>query len=366
MDSPSTELSRRENNLDALRIIGALMVIVGHSYPLTGAVATIPYLYGTPIHVLGVHVFFVISGYLITKSWLRRPHLGSYLLARSLRIFPALIIVTLGSILVFGPIATSLSTSEYFGSPGTWTFLNNAILRPAFVLPGVFQGLPYGDVVNGSLWTLPVEFSCYLFVPVLMAVPARFRLVTASAFGVACAVALFTLDVPVKMYGYYLGDALEPWIFFAGGMVCAIAFTNRAFRLDLALVAALALPLVFTADAGIGRVATWMLLPYIILALGLTSTPVVRRASRYGDFSYGLYIFAFPVQQAFIAVFGVQPLSVNFVAVTAVTLLLAVVSWHLVESPSLRAKTRFERRRPPRPEPEPQTSEIAVSGDIKA
>lgn len=366
MDSPSAELSRRENNLDALRIVGALMVIIGHSYPLTGAVATIPYLYGTPIHVLGVHVFFVISGYLITKSWLRRPHLGSYLLARSLRIFPALIVVTLGSILVFGPIATSLSTSEYFSTPGTWTFLNNVILRPVFALPGVFQGLPYGDVVNGSLWTLPVEFTCYLFVPVLMAVPTRFRLVTASAFGVACAVALFTVDKPVEVYGYYLGDALEPWIFFAGGMVCAIAFTNRTFRLDLALVAALTLPLVFTVDTEIGRVVTWVLLPYVILTLGLTSTPVVRRASRYGDFSYGLYIFAFPVQQAFIAVFGVQPLSVNFVAVTAITLPLAVVSWHLVESPSLKAKTRFEKRRPPRRDPVPQTSEVTVSSEVRA
>jgi peptidoglycan/LPS O-acetylase OafA/YrhL len=91
-----------------------------------------------------------------------------------------------------------------------------------------------------------------------------------------------------------------------------------------------------------------------VLTVGLASTPYVRRASRYGDLSYGLYLWAFPVQQVVIDLWGVQRMSVNLVVVTAITALLALASWHLVEHPSLKLKDRVVRRfARPRPQPAP-------------
>ena len=91
-----------------------------------------------------------------------------------------------------------------------------------------------------------------------------------------------------------------------------------------------------------------------MLAVGLASTPYVRRASRYGDLSYGLYLWAFPVQQLVIDLWGVQRMSVNLLIVTAITAALALVSWHVVEHPSLKLKDRLVRRLTrPRAEPAP-------------
>ena len=118
MSHASPELSRRRNNLDAIRLGGALMVVLGHSYVLSGKPVAPPVIFDVPIHTLGVFVFFIISGYLITKSWLRRPQWKSYLAARSLRIFPALIVAVL--LFILGALAGFLAARLVKrGSPPT-------------------------------------------------------------------------------------------------------------------------------------------------------------------------------------------------------------------------------------------------------
>lgn len=336
------ELRRRENNLDFLRLMGALAVIVGHAFVLVGRLGDVPRVLGVPIHQMGVCVFFVISGYLITKSWVRRPHLPSYLLARGLRIFPALGVVSLGTVLVLGTVLTSLPVERYLAEPGTWRYMLNVLLRPVFRLPGVFEDLPYPGSVNGSLWTLPAEFACYLLVPLLMVLPKAAR-VPATVI-LALGVAWYALEgtAPGIFWGTSALQSATPWVFFLGGMLCALLVPRDAFRLDLAFVL-LVVSLVATALVpGQWRVVLWITLPYTILSFGLTATPFLRRSSRFGDVSYGLYIFAFPVQQVVIAHLGVLPLAANVGVVTGVTLVLAFASWHLVEAPAMTLKTRVE------------------------
>ncbi|QWZ07219.1 acyltransferase [Nocardioides panacis] len=338
----------RSNNLDALRLVGAVAVIVGHAYFLLGRPENDPIVLGYPIATLGVVVFFSISGYLITASWNRKRDPVSYLTARVLRIFPGLVVLVLVTVLVLGPLTTTSSVSEYFDLPRTWSYLTNIWLRPQYDLPGVFLDIPYPNAVNGSLWTLPAEFFCYLAVPLLMLWPRRFRPVTVAAFLV---VSLWLGSVPPDqspvVYGSRLSDAAGMWVFFASGCLLRLATERwgvRFFRTDVAVAVVSAYAVFIAVVAGKTPWVSWLALPYAVLAIGLASTPVVRRAARYGDMSYGLYLWAFPVQQVLVGELGVRRMLVDIPLVTAVTLVLAFLSWHAVEHPSLRLKDKITAR----------------------
>lgn len=356
VDAPVTSTAHRSNNLDALRLLGALAVIFGHAYHIVGRPFENPIVAGYPVQTLGVVIFFSISGYLITASWSRTKNPVSYFAARSLRIFPALIVVVLVCLLVVGPLVTVLSTSQYFDQTNTWSYLGNIILRPQYELPGVWADQPYPNAVNGSLWTLPAEFFCYLLVPLVFFAPRQLRI---PVIGLLLAWSVwYSMTPPLEsavIWHSRISDNALMWAFFAGGAILRLlAERGLKFRPDVA-VGLLAVHMVFAATLPqhTTKVA-WLFLPYVVLTIGLASTPYVRRASRYGDLSYGLYLWAFPVQQLVIDLWGVQRMSVNLVVVTAFTAALAFGSWHLVEHPSMKVKDRIVRRyaRPPvKPEP---------------
>ena len=328
-----TEVARRNNNFDALRIAAAVAVILGHATDLRGHPETMASVLGLPVSQLGVAVFFVISGYLITGSWERRPHLPRYLTSRVLRIIPGLALVTVAATFVLGPIVTVLSPQAYFGSGETYAYLRNAVLIPNYVLPGVFGANPYPVAVNGSLWTLPAEFACYLVVPVLGLLSKRLRVAAWLLFGLA-SVVLATI-LPLQFFGFRVESAAAMWVFFAGGAVVRLTVTRARLRLDVA-VGLLVLWLVVLAFLPqYALPVAWIMLPYCLLAFGAQSTPVIRRASRFGDLSYGLYLWAFPVQQTIVHYLGVLAWGVDIVLVTAITVVFAFASWHLVEKPCM-------------------------------
>lgn len=338
----------RSNNFDALRLVGAFAVIIGHAYYLLGRADQSPFVLGFPLSTLGVVVFFTISGYLITASWTRSANPVTYLSARVLRIFPGLIAVVLVSVLVIGPVMTSFPVGTYFDMPRTLSYLTNITMRPQYDLPGVFVELPYPVAVNGSLWTLPAEFLCYLVVPLLLVWPRRLRPLTLAA---VLGVSLWLASVPPEqspvVYGSRLSDAAGMWVFFAAGALLRLAaqqWPGRLFRTDVAVVAVSAYAVTISMAPTWTPWLAWLALPYAVLVIGLASTPVVRRAARFGDLSYGLYLWAFPVQQLVVHFLGVQRMLVDIPLVTALTLILAFVSWHVVEHPSLRLKDRLSAR----------------------
>lgn len=354
--APVTATAHRSNNLDALRVIGALAVIFGHAYHIVGRPFENPVVAGYAVQTLGVIIFFSISGYLITASWSRTKNPVSYLAARVLRIFPALIVVVLVCMLVIGPLVTVLPTSQYFDAPSFWTYLNNIILRPQYELPGVWATQPYPNAVNGSLWTLPAEFFCYLLVPLVFLVPRVLRI---PFIGLLLAWSVwYSMTPPLEstvIWHSRISDNALMWAFFAAGAILRLlAERGMRFRTDVAVgLLAVYLVVAGTLPQHTTKIA-WIFLPYIVLTVGLASTPYVRRASRFGDLSYGLYLWAFPVQQLVIDLVGVRRMSVNLVLVTVITAALAFASWHLVEHPSMRLKDRIVRRFARRPaEPQP-------------
>ena len=113
-------------------------------------------------------IFFLIGGFLIAKSWEFTILIGTVYDERVFRIFPALIAFTLVAAYVIGPILSTLTINEYFQSPLVRNYLRNILLFPAYSLPGVFETNPYPNAVNGSLWTLPIEFAMYILVPIIL------------------------------------------------------------------------------------------------------------------------------------------------------------------------------------------------------
>lgn len=332
---------RPVNNLDAVRLLAALAVIVGHSFTLTG-VATAPRILGIPIHSLGLYTFFAISGYLIAKSWNRDPRLLVYLASRSLRIFPALVVLVFITVFLIGPVTSVLGLSDYFRGEMVWRYVLNIALLAQYDLPGVFDSGHRTSAVNGVLWTLGLEFACYLVVAIVGVALSRGRGRGRGygylAFGV---IALTFALAPAGGAGSeWMSPAGTTWVFFAVGALLSLAAGNW-FSVNLLAgvvvvwVAAVAL---WPSSA---LVFAWLALPYTVLVLGLMATPGIRSAGRFGDFSYGLYLWGFLVQQLVIEWFDALPWVWNTTVVIIVTGAIACTSWHVVEKRALTLKARI-------------------------
>jgi peptidoglycan/LPS O-acetylase OafA/YrhL len=331
------ERVRRDNSFDALRVVGALMVIVGHGIVLTGA-GDAPQLFGIPIHTLGVYIFFAISGYLITGSWLTSPSPGGFLRKRVLRIFPALIAIVVLTVLVVGPVFSTLKNAEYFADPLTGHYWLTALTFAQYDLPGVFLENPK-TAVNGSLWSIGVEFSCYVAVVVLGLFAMR-RLVRMTALLVGFVVVIVGAALLADAYdwGRPIQAAAQSIVFFAVAALLRVTLPQAVYRMNVAVAGAGLLVVLAWLVPMVSLFAAWLVLPYVVVSIGRTSIPVLRRAARFGDISYGLYLWAYLVQQCVIVLVGIIPLSLNLALVIAVTGLLALASWHGVEKHAMKLK----------------------------
>jgi peptidoglycan/LPS O-acetylase OafA/YrhL len=330
-------LGSRDNNFDLLRLLAAWSVLVSHSFALTGHAEPL-HQFGTTLGNVGVLVFFAVSGLLIRRSWEFDPSPRAFWTKRALRLLPALVTIGLLTAFVLGPLATTLSMGSYFSSVETWVYpLRVSLLYPFGAgLPGVFEDNIYAGAVNGPLWSLPVEVFAYLVLFLLgLAGLLRHR---AVVVGVAVlSLAWAAVWVPST------SDAVGA-IYVLSAFAVGAAVYSYADRVVLAWPVALAL-LPVCVLAGLGpeplRVVVWTLAAVYLsywFAYGLPH--IGRVVSRTGDASYGVYIWAFPVQQLLVQeVDGIGPWGVILLA-TPIVWLLAMASWHLVEHPALRHKPR--------------------------
>jgi peptidoglycan/LPS O-acetylase OafA/YrhL len=335
---------KHDNAFDALRLFAALLVIFGHAFRLTGEIG--PAFAGVNVATTGVKIFFVVSGYLVAQSWLRDPHSGRFLRRRLLRIVPGLAAVVLLTAFVLGPMMSSLSVSAYFSDPRTWTYLANLAFYPADELPGVFGTNVAPHEVNGSLWSLAPEMSMYLLLPAMAVVSltltGAYRLFALLAFLVTLVALLVVLPAPELRQWLVYGTRVWAWFsvapFFLVGACFAFCgwdrFLNRAIAFGL-----LALLLVMPTVPLLTELLLIAALPYIVLAFGTAPAPFGGALTRRGDLSYGLYLYAFPIQQALVATVGTPGGALGNFAITAILAAgCAALSWHFVEKPALRAK----------------------------
>lgn len=339
----------RANNFDFIRFMAAASVIYWHSFSLgagSGGEGDIIYSLTKGSWNSGgiaVAIFFVVSGFLITQSYDFSKSFLKFVKARLLRIFPALIVVIFLSSFILGPIATSLSLKEYFFNSQTYQYLKAILLYPMeWFLPGVFENNIYKGTVNGSLWTIPFEVLCYGIVALigllgLLKYRKGILLIYLST--------MFVLIYEGAMFpagrGTFLGLQLttltELFSFFSAGMLFYIYRNSIPHDKHLAMISIIMLFL-GSQFGGIQELFT-IFGSYLIFYFAFTPKLKIHNFSRYGDFSYGLYIYAFPIQQLVTHYYGGQMNSMtNFVISLAITLIFAILSWHLVEKHALRLK----------------------------
>ena len=331
-----------KNSLDLLRLVAATLVLYSHQHVLTGLAE--PSFFGwNTFGGAGVTIFFFLSGLLVWSSWERDPHLKRFFMRRSLRIFPALWVVVLATVFLLGPVFSALSAAQYFADAQTWRYLSTALLVVRNFLPGVFTDNPYPLAVNGSLWTLPVEFLCYVSVALL----GGFR-IAAKGLLMAVALLLFVLlaSFGPNLIGLRFESHLEMAAVFWWGVFYGYchAYTlpetpHRRLTLVLGLIAfAIYLG---AGHRGFDRTAM-LVFAAALVHLGLRLSSGAKLTDRTGDLSYGLYIFAFPVQQM-LAQWGQGrgwSFGLSFGLSLALTGAFAYASWHLVEKKALLFKPR--------------------------
>jgi len=341
----------RNNNFNLIRFISAFLVLYSHSYPLTGSHSDPLERYGVSFGDLAVNIFFVTSGFLVAGSLATRKNIGIFLYARILRIMPGLTASMLFCVFVVGVLYTEKSLFAYFSSPATYDYLfsNTTLVVKALQwgLPGVFIDNPYKITVNGSIWTLPWELKMYLLLTVVslpVYLPPQFRLhekwltLAVSALGV--------VSILVYLVLIMKNQHLEhPGIRFLGMFFIGATFYVMRHRIPISHGIALLMALMLFYLRGnpfVFKLFLTVSIGYLCIYLAYTTCPILLRFNRIGDYSYGIYIYAFPVQQAISASYPGIDVSEMTVLAMLVTLPLSIASWHFIEKPFLDVKKRHE------------------------
>jgi peptidoglycan/LPS O-acetylase OafA/YrhL len=345
------EVNRFGNNFDFLRLTGALMVIFYTCFGVLGAHFQDPFVRLTngvfTTGSLGVTIFFIISGYLITKSWDKRRDVIRFIWARFLRLVPALVGVALFTIFIIGPLVTHENIRDYFTSRLTWGYFSIiSVFFQSYNLPGVFTG-NFTDRVNGALWTLPVESMMYLVILAVGALGIIYKkqfvtLVGLSMLGIYLYANIHFIHVAAPLMPHNSIDLLkvlltpnQPFFFLIGSLY----YLNQdKIKYDLRLVVLAAIVWVLTlVNADLLMLSSFLCLPYIVLGIAFMRIPYINKIGKKADISYGLYIYHYPVQQTIVHFFQLSPLTL-LIATLTVTVPLAWMSWKLIESKALSLK----------------------------
>jgi peptidoglycan/LPS O-acetylase OafA/YrhL len=338
----TTAAAAHDNNFDTLRLLAAFSVVCSHAFPLSyGSDETEPMFHAsrqqTTIGGIAVAVFFIISGYLITQSYTRTRNPLRFIWARMLRLLPGLAAVLTLLALVLGPLLTTEPLPDYFSAPQTFrfVFVNLSLLTFTDGLPGVFPTVPYRNAVDGSLWTLGYEAACYAIVLCLGLAGLLNRWIV---------LALFFASLVASKY-WLGGDMVQFGSFFLAG---AVMFLWRP-KLRLYLAVPCLLLMAAALSTGGFRLAAATAGAYLVLYLALGPFRLPRWDGT--DISYGVYIWAFPVQQTVALAFGAHAawwsnLLISLPLITG----LAWLSWHLIEAPALSMRhARWITARAPAP-----------------
>lgn len=331
------------NNLDILRLIAASLVIVGHSYTTFGPQGSRDFLNlfypKLAAATFGVQIFFFISGYLVTQSYCLSKSSIYFLASRCLRIFPGLIVSVAITILMCS-YATDLTFDNYLFDELTRSyFFNNSTLNIQYNLPGVFLNNDYPNIVNASLWTLPVEFKLYIFLMLIGLTGVLYNHQLANAM------ALVIILVFTAKGGAYLISNGEPGInllmfYFGMGALC---YVNRNRVLLSVKLLILLVFLNFAIENTIPN--SLSILPivvgYSILVFSFHPSFQINKKLPI-DCSYGLYIYAFPIQQFIESKNIFQSFWFYNIFSYLIILIVAVLSWYFVERPALYAKKFFK------------------------
>jgi peptidoglycan/LPS O-acetylase OafA/YrhL len=338
--------NRKINNFNIIRLLLALAVIVSHSFPVAlgpgGDTRAEPLSTWTHHQEssggAAVNLFFLISGFLVTASWLRSKSMQDYLMKRVLRIYPGFIVAMGFSAALIWAICPEFRAVVVHPVDWLLLLLKNLLFlfSSSLCYKGIFPENPYPGVANASLWTIPLEFFCYLIVSVIglfCLFKRRFLIFLAVVvFYEVYIISLFTGFNQSEEYLICFLTGATIWLWrdkipfskiIAGSCLVALLVTSQ-FKPWFSIV--------FPIMGG-----------YCILWFAYGPKLMLSSWAEKTDLSYGTYLYAFPIQQVFAMNTTLRHPWVIFGIATPVTLLVAWLSWNLVEKRFLAMKKNAHR-----------------------
>lgn len=304
----------RKNNFALLHLIGAFLVLTGHFFIMHNAnpnSAYVPSLFGSQIHGIGVEMLFIISGFLVCTSIVaKEKKLHRYYIEKFIRIFPPFIVCLIISILVGWFVTTEKNQYYWIGS---WQYLwKNSLMNIQYYIPGYFSNVPYANSVNGSIWTLPIEFSLYLILPLFVYPFKALKSTNSKAlmFGLG---GLFTLlffffgiffDLTGKYSAVFWGTdwtrACRLAFFFFAGVISAFFINakedNKKYFNIVVAVIFMFISTLFAPYQIPSNIARYLFLPYLVISIAFAK-PILNDFFNKHDYAYGIYLYGFPVTQ---------------------------------------------------------------------
>ena len=340
-------LSRKNNNFDLIRLLAAIAVIFGHSFYLFPSNG-----YTEPVKKillieysgsLAVYIFFFLSGIFISSSFNNSKTFARFLLMRIFRIWPALITCVVITVFIVGPVFTALSLHDYFASPQTlkYLFTNTLMLKFDPVLPGVFNNDLNKNIVNGSLWTLPTEIKCYALVAIL----GLLGLLKRGIFIVLVLIVLLVFRKNLYLIEVLTGpDYIKQVLLFVLGMLAyhyrswLYLNSNIAWILVASCIASYVLNLNFKLFIGLFYVT------FMYTTLVFASSDLAKKIKLPGDYSYGIYIYGFLVQQIIAYTFPRFSAYPSMLVTIPIACALGAFSWYCIELPAINIGKRIAQK----------------------
>jgi peptidoglycan/LPS O-acetylase OafA/YrhL len=334
------------NNFDAVRLFLALIVVFSHVGALTKQTAFnwFVLVFDSGFAVKG---FFVISGYLVMNSYISSKSIPIFIEKRVRRIYPGYLFA-IGLCLIIGLCLTTIPVKEFLKSSYTLKYLiaNGIFLNfLQLSLPGVFTNNPLDNVMNGSLWSIKVEICLYFLIPLFYFLYKKYSSIMVTILIVTVSILWNIYFFKYSVSSYFSDKMSHQFPAYLSFFVIGSYFAFNKHRLQNLRVMLIISGILFFALQFLSPISNYFLQPifYSILILWLSTSACNNiNAGRYGDFSYGIYLLHFPIIQTYvyIGLYDWSPWGALTITIIS-TLMLAFVSWILIEKPMLKRSSHY-------------------------
>ena len=336
----SSLMDGRNNNFNLLRLLAASFIVYYHCYFMTlgPAMDETVYVGLYELSQIALNFFFIASGFLIALSFTRRHSLYSYFLARLARLIPGVFVLSLILCFVMGPLVTHVSISDYFSDLKTWGYVPfTTILQPDRTLPGVFSQNINPHEIDSALWTLRYEMVCYVVLALIgvfgfLTDRPKFFYLSLAVFITFIGLSYFTNLREVTAINHMTHFGLS---FFIGSFAYVYRDKILLHWVGVFLLCSLALLLYLEFPRSIAEPFIILATAYSVFWLAYVPRGFLLNFNKVGDYSYGVYIYHYPIEQLLMQfIGGFSPVTL-FIMTLPLSLLCAVLSWSFVEKPCL-------------------------------
>ena len=339
LNEKSKELLKKGNCFDFMRYFFAISLIIVHFCTLTNTEQ-----FWIVTGKLRVKAFFIMSGFLVFYSYIKRENLKDYIEKRIRRILPPYLLVVILCV-VLGLFITNLSKLDYIISKETYKYLLANFSFLNFIqptLPGVFESNPI-SAVNGSLWTMKVEVMFYVSVPIILYLLKRYRklfiMISIFVFALLYDFCFTTLyeQTNNEMYLLIRKQIGSQLMYFYSGTFILLYFDK--FIKYLKYFFSIAVIIYFYQNSNV-LFSILEPLAFATILIGVAyNLKYLNFLRKYDNISYGMYLYHYPIIQTIIY-YNIQNLNIYlaFFLTFILTILVSILSWKYVEKPIINKK----------------------------